>query len=379
LSELPRDVSRVVESDIAEYVNWIDQHGVSPLDYLVGKCRQHEIVVLGEAHEVSDHLIFLAESLAALYKNAGVRYLGLEVCNAEDNDSIERLITAREYDRQLALEIARRQNWGIWGFKEYWDLLEAAWNLNSDLPTGEKRMRVIGIDRRVDLCLFYKWQMGMAKNESEIEQAKELLPIIRDRDLLMAEQVENEIIGKGDRGIVLVGGMHAHTHYRQPKIDENRECHDDLPGRMAYILRERHDDEIFAIMLYFVGITPKLVDPEYPHERAKMTDFLDMLMERRGSVPIAFDLHVSPLANLRDETSYYFHYQPEVVFGDVCRGYIFFKPWRELKRCAWIDGFIRPEFFARHRDYFEKTRKRIFASVEELEKVLAVQTEFGSV
>jgi hypothetical protein len=336
-------------------------------------------VVLGEAHEVSDHLIFLAESLPALYKNADVRCLGLEVCNAEDNERIERLITAREYDRQLALEIARSQNWGIWGFKEYWDLLEAAWNLNRELPTGEKRMRVIGIDRRADMCLFSKWQMGIAKDESEIEQAKELLPIIRDRDLLMAERVEKEIIDKGDRGIVLVGGMHAHTHYRQPKIDENKECHDDLPGRMAYILRERYDDKVFAIMLYFVWITPKLIDPKYPHERAKMSDFLDLLMERRGNVPVAFDLHASPLAHLRDEISYYFHYQPGVALGDVCRGYTFFKPWCELERCAWIDDFIRPEFFAKHRDFFEKTRERTFASVEELEEVFAGQTEFGSI
>jgi len=379
LIELLRDVSQVVESDIAEYVSWIDQNGVSPLDYLDRKCRRHQVVVLGEAHEVSDHLIFLAESLPALRKNADVRCLGLEVCNAEDNQRIERLITAREFDRQLALEIARDQNWGIWGFKEYWDLFEAAWNLNRELPTGEKGIRVIGIDRRADLCLFYKWQMGIAKDESEIEQAKALLPMIRDRDSLMAEQVKQEIIDKGDRGIILVGGMHAHTHYRQPKFDENKECHDDLPGRMAYILRERYNDKVFAIMLYFIGITPKLVDPEYPYERDKMSDFLDLLMERRGNMPIAFDLPASPLANLRDETSYYFHYQPEVALGDVCRGYTFFKPWRELKRCTWIDGFIRPDFFAKHRDYFEKTRERTFASVEELEEVFAGQTEIGSV
>lgn len=379
MSELLRDVSRVVESDIAEYVSRIDRYGVSPLDYLVRKCRQHQVVVLGEAHEVSEHLIFLAGSLPVLYKSAGVRCLGLEVCNAEDNERIERLVTAREYDRQLALEIARNQNWGIWGFKEYWDLLEAAWNLNRELPTGEKRIRVIGIDRQADFCLFYKWQLGIAKDESEIEQAKVLLPVVRDRDLLMAEQVEKEIIDKGDRGIVLAGGMHAHTHYRQPKIDENKECHDELPGRMAYILRERYDDKVFAVMLCFVWFTPRLIDPEYPHERAKMSDFLELLMERRGNVPVAFDLHASPLANLRDETSYYFHYQPGVAFGDVCRGYTFFKPWRELKRCSWIDGFITPEFFAKHRDYFEKTRERTFASVEELEEVFADQAEFGSV
>ena len=56
------------------------------------------------------------------------------------------LVTGKEYNDALQLEIARSQGWKAWGEKEYWDVLKTVWKLNQSLPVNSRKMRVIGLD-----------------------------------------------------------------------------------------------------------------------------------------------------------------------------------------------------------------------------------------
>jgi hypothetical protein len=102
------------------------------------------VLVFGELHGTKDYLDFLNELLPVVYKRAGVTVLAMEVCLAEDNSELERLVTGATFDRDLALKLARHEPWGTWGFKEYWDVLETVWRLNQAIPPNQKRMRLIG-------------------------------------------------------------------------------------------------------------------------------------------------------------------------------------------------------------------------------------------
>ena len=147
-----------------------------------------------------------------MYHDAGVRCLALEVCTHEDNEIIEQLITASEYDQELALKIARNQPWQSWGGKEYWDI-------------------------------------------------------------------------KG---------------------------------------------------------------PE-----SKMSNFIERIMAARDHNPVGFDVIDSPLMLLRDSTTYYFHFQPNVCFGDVTSGYIYLEPVEMFQKCQGVEGFITSQMFAKFKPFYE--------------------------
>ena len=212
----------------------------------------------------------------------------------------------------------------------------------------------------------------MLKEPDELAAVKKQLPLIEKRDELIAEQIETEIISKGERGVVLCGNAHAFTHYRQPLVEDGKFVSERAP-RMAYILHEKHGEKIFQITLH-LGLTndsPALVDPTYRGDKPVLIDWIEAIMEKRGNVPVGFDVFASPLATLRDSGSYYFHYQPKVIFAEVCRGYIFLAPRKELGRCQWIKDFVSQEWFVDNKDFLEVKFNKKFSNADELNELFS--------
>ena len=85
-----------------------DEPHRTPLDYAVAKAIEHQIVTFSESHEHQDQLRLLNHLIPQPCHRAGVRCVAVEVCRAEDNAAIEVLVTAPEFDRDLAMQIARR-------------------------------------------------------------------------------------------------------------------------------------------------------------------------------------------------------------------------------------------------------------------------------
>jgi len=186
----------------------------------------------------------------------------------------------------------------------------------------------------------------------------------------MADQVEREIIRRGERGMVLVGHMHAFMHYRQPLVRDGKFVHE-MRLRMAHMLHDGFGDRVFQITFHLHKASPIVFDPTYQGEQPVIVDVIEQVMERTENAPVGFDVFASPLATLRDSRSCYFHYQPEVVLKDVCRGYVFLAPWKTLRRCEWVEGFISDEMFAENEDFYEAKLGRSFASADEMNQFFA--------
>jgi len=80
--KLPRDVSALDRKDSLFFQSWIDQNALPAINYLISKCKQHQLVVLGEMHEIQNNLLFIKDALPFLHRETGLNCLGLEVCNA---------------------------------------------------------------------------------------------------------------------------------------------------------------------------------------------------------------------------------------------------------------------------------------------------------
>jgi uncharacterized RDD family membrane protein YckC len=339
-------IGRDEQISIAE---WIDRNGRTPMEYAVAKASEHQVVIFGEVHERREALRFLNELIPVLHHRAGVRCVAMEVCLAEDNATIERLVTDSDFDRDLARTIARHQPFALWGWKGYWNVLETVWRLNQTVSDGDEKFRVIGLDRRMDMpsVAMLGFEDNAAKDcppweKLRIFRALRTIPLVLVRDAFMAAQVDKEIIEKGQRGIVWVGRNHSYTGWAGPGPAGNLQ-------RMGFLLHQRHGDRVFQIRLHGMDIPMALVDRTYEGPDPMMAEFLESVMQMRENEPVGFDVAASPLAMLRDEGSFEFHFDARLGFVDVAAGYVFLAPWRDLGTCEWLEGYISPEMFVPRR------------------------------
>ena len=340
------EISSLNEGDYPKFIKWLDINAKDPVEYAVETAAKHQVTIFGEVHQQRDYLLFLNEIIPELYHRAGVTCVAMEVFLAEDNETINRLVTAKDFDHSLALEIARHQSWGIWGSKEYWDVLETVWRLNQEIPDGQKKMWLIGIDAKFDgPSLGLVTGGDGAKIKAPLWEKLRFLRLFDDilllvkRDELMARNIEREIIEKEERAIVWVGLMHSYTHYQQPIIMNGRLVR--KFNRMGLLLHQKYGDDIFQVALhesYFNSVMGKFVGP---------------VMKERGDMPVGFDVLGSPFEDLRNNDSGDYHHYPNLRFADKARGYIYLNPVRELGKCGWFDGYVSRKMFLKNKPYYK--------------------------
>jgi uncharacterized RDD family membrane protein YckC len=339
------EVSSLQQTDNAAFVNWLDENGKDPVDYVVEVARKHQITIFGEVHHIQDDLLFLNRIIPELYHRAGVTCIAMEALTMEDNAKLAKLVTSEQFDGGLALQIARHQGWQAWGGKEYWDVFETVWRLNQTLPAASKKMRLVGLD--------FKWDgpsFGMVGTGDDCaggppwEKLRLLrllndFPLLLKRDEVMARNVEKQIVEKGERAIVWVGLNHDYINYRQARIINGKVFSE--WGRMGFMLHQKYGDKVFHIRLHTFFNSPKI---------AKL---IEKIAAERENVPVGFDVVGSPFALLRNSNSGYFRFRPGVCFSDVASGYVYLKPKNKLKRCEWLSGYISREMFVKNKPFYE--------------------------
>lgn len=354
-----KEISALNDSDRAGCVEWLRKNGRDPVDYIVDAAKNHQVTIFGEQHWRKDYLLLLNRIVPELYYKAGITCLALEISPAEDNDRLAQLVTSAEYNRDLAMDIARSDTWEAWGCKDQWDVLEAVWRLNQNIAPGQKKMRVIGIDTRWDGPSVACVQSGIDSTPSgpwweRLRILRLGLDVLRltKRDELMARNIEKEIIEKNERGFVWVGAFHSFTNWALPAVGAGGKVSREL-GRMGFMLHRKYGDKIFQVLRHWKDDSPALAYAAYHGPPPGFSDFLEDLMAKRGDQPVGFTVSGSPFEWLRDSSSYYYHFQPGAAFCDVAGAYLFLKPTREITYAEWMPGFVSEKMFVKNKPYYE--------------------------
>jgi hypothetical protein len=273
----------------------------------------------------------------------------MEVCPAEDNARLERLVSADAFDEELALRIARRACWEIWGWKEYWDVLRTVWQLNRTVPEGRRKMRLVGINYDWDGPSFALVR-GLAGDGPPgppppvwerlrvFRVAPDFVAILAI-DEIYARNIEREIIEKGEKGVVWVGVSHAPVRFRYAAVVDSKIVRE-LP-RMGFMLHQKYGNRVCHIMLH------------EPLHGPRIARVIEESVSNAGGTEVGFDVTGSPWAALRDGNDPCYRGRPGVCFGDIADGYIFLKPMKALHRCAWLPGYISPQMFVRNKPFYE--------------------------
>lgn len=297
---------------------WLRQVASEPDGYVVSKFADHDLVLLGETHEVKENCEFVASLVGQLY-DAGVRTLCSEFVCSRYNDQLAKIVEAEEYDEPGVVEIFRSGPWPIWGYQEYMDIVRAVWAFNRSLSAQAETFRMIGIDA--------DWKQFDLLTKNKAERFK----MIRSREEHMAAVIEREVFGKEEKALVHIG--FAHTA-RQGE-------------RLAARLSQQHDESMFQICLHH-----EMPDRGRAH---RFTRFIEETIAEAAVKAVGFDVAGTPFATLRDEQGMYFMMLGKnSMFQDFAQGYVFLKPTRELTTVTWVKGFIVEETFADAKAIAEK-------------------------
>jgi hypothetical protein len=117
------------------------EHGVKPPDYVIGCFERRDVVFLGEYGRIRHDVLLVQEVLPRL-PAAGVARLGVELVGTRDQSELDRLVTAETWDEPLARDLVQRHD-PAWGYREYLDVLRAAWSVNRG--AGETVLRVVAL------------------------------------------------------------------------------------------------------------------------------------------------------------------------------------------------------------------------------------------
>jgi len=345
------DVSTISDIDRDRLLDWLNQQGRPPLDYVVDKARKHQVVVIGEIHEQLQLLDFLNELVPRLYYEAGVTRIAMECCPTARNADLEQLVIADTFDRDLQLSIARQGAAGQpWGFKEYWDVLETVWKLNQSLPADRPRMLVVGLSPEFDqpsLMMLGDLQVPWWER-LRIGRAVRALPWLVASDAFYARQIQEEIIEPGHRGLVWVGYAHSCLEVPNPGAKDGH----DYP-RMGFMLHQQYGDRLFQIRMHAPMIRVSDVDPSQPPAPARLPALLNELFDRHKDIPVGFDVAGSPFEFLRDNLLWDDARAPRLGLVDRAQGYIMLARSDRLNKCHWIPNFVTPQMFAQQKPYYQ--------------------------
>lgn len=317
------------EHTIEKAAIYLKEKGMSPNKYLISKFKKADIILLAEDHAVKENLLFIHNLIPELYQN-GIYMLGMEFGAYEDQNLLDSLITAPEFDEKLARKIMFNYN-VMWPIKEYIDIYKVAWELNKSLPSDVPKFRILNISYK------YNWKGFYGKREPE--NMKKVF-YQGNPESFRFSVLEEEVLSKSQKILVLTGTPHAFTFYNFPRYDYT------APGFVHYeyrdlgnLLYKKYGNRILSVALHqpfpnYPNKVPSLISP--------CNGVIENVFESIGNPSLGFDLKDTPIDDFSD-MSYYSMGYSDFTLSKIFDGYIFLKPIRQLSSCTIDINFIEEQ------------------------------------
>ena len=106
-------------------MEYLRTRATPPAEYVLAKLAQHRVVIVGEAHWIRHDAQFIAGLVPALQAQGAD--LAMEILPASGQGAIDALLSAETWNVQGANTVMRA---AAWPYREYRDILEAAWSAN---------------------------------------------------------------------------------------------------------------------------------------------------------------------------------------------------------------------------------------------------------
>lgn len=192
-----------------EVIDVIAHEGSDPAEYVTALFEDHQVVFIGEHAPSSQAGAFLQELIPTL-QAAGVWCLGIEFACVDDQPVLDALLRAPRFDETLARSAVFR--WGLrhhFAYREYIDVLRAAWVVNQTKDPLAPMFRVVALDYDIDVDTVT--DTADLRSPFAFEHLRSRGTAARH----MAEVVMREFVERGHRALVLTRTSHALTRLRR--------------------------------------------------------------------------------------------------------------------------------------------------------------------
>jgi hypothetical protein len=325
--DLPK-VDQELKLSLEEY---LINHYMTPEDYVISKFRDHDIVFIGEYHRIKHDLELIHNLIPMLYEN-GVFVLGIEFARREDQFLIDSLLKGPTYDENLARIITF--NFEVdWGYQEYIDIYNVAWQLNQTLPEGSRKFRILGLNDSPDWSLF--------KTQEDLKNINIRLQVWKGcGEDLWAKVILDEVVAKGEKALIYSGIHHAFTEYIQPDYDEENQRLIRLDdSRMGNFVYKKIGKKAVTICLHYPWYSAQGYNASFVYP---VDGIIDAVMAGVSSEyrRVGFDTKDTPFGKLSGETSIYKYGYNNFTLDMFCDGYIYQMPLSEYIGVTAIEGFV---------------------------------------
>jgi hypothetical protein len=251
------------------------EHGVPPADYVIRCFETRDVVFLGEYGRILHDVLLVQEVLPRL-PAAGVARLGVELVGARDQDALDSLVTAETWDEAGARVLVKKHD-PAWGYREYLDVLRAAWSVNRG--AGAPVLRVVAL--------------GGAPHDA------------------VAGLRRAGGLDRGQKTLVYASVETAFTRFRPSSASS-----------LGNLVFDEIGERAWTVLLH--APWPSVMGPDAPSVYAADghidASLIGLSEENRRA---GFDVAGSAFADLRGSTSLWSLVREDIALGDLADGYVF--------------------------------------------------------
>ena len=200
--------SRETQTELANYLASAEPAADTVLDLL----RTSDVVLIGESGYAREQIMFAADLIPVL-DSAGVRNLGYQYANREDQALIDQLVTATTFDEQLARRILF-DHLCVLGYQEHVEVFRSAWEVNRRKGSSDEPFRIVGLSNRLDYEVF--------TNQDDLKDPAVMAQVFATGipDVVIAETIATEFLERNVKAVAYMQMDHAFTGLQRPSYEE---------------------------------------------------------------------------------------------------------------------------------------------------------------
>ena len=309
----------------------------TPEQYVKRAFAMRDVVFIsgvGDSSIIKEHVELIATLIPILHRD-GITGLGLEYALYEDQDKIDKVLSARTYDEQAVRQILFNRH-VMWGYQEYADIFKAAWELNRHIPSDREPFRIVGLMPRNE------WQH--LKTQKDLEDAQTKRNILAEGlpSVFMARAIQKEFIDKDKKALIFCSAQQVFTHYRNRMYEKNtRESGFSETRGAGNMIYDKIKSRAGTLLLHYIWPDDKaMYQVARPFEGVfdALMSVIDKERTRAGIQTLE-----GPFAELPVSSGIYAYEQENLRLKGMCHGYIILGPLQEYTMVTPIPEFINGE------------------------------------
>ncbi|MBN1796998.1 MAG: hypothetical protein JW822_00355 [Spirochaetales bacterium] len=376
----------ISSEELEPYQQYLTQNSKTPQEYILDLFQEHDIVFLGnmvflEVLQAKQQVDLLIELVPQLYQQ-GITNVAILNVLAEDQEQIDTLLTAAEFDEQAVRQLLFNRL-VVGGYEEYVEIFRTAWSVNSKRPSGAEPLRIVALSPKIN----YEY-MKEAVDMDEPEDPELYTKVFGSRviDDIMLEIIEREIVSGNEKAVIFAPQENCVIHFLNEAVVERFDkLGMQYTGSAAYRLHQRIGDRCFSVFLH----TPwwlyrdNSLFPDYP--AGGIPDLLlakvTQEYKHRG-----FSLNSGPFAEIAIDKPYWFSdkytlgNQKGILLKDLCDGYVILGSLSLYQSITLIPDFINESNFEQAKNrvpwpHSQTTEEGEELTLEKFKQILKMYTE----